>query len=62
MNDKSMYKRANMSTVSGTPRPTINWLPLLSLWGKELVNEENAKWRLKTIFNVHKSKAFIIFY
>ena len=36
-----------MSIASGTPRPTISWLPLLSLWETQRM-EENAKWQQKT--------------
>ena len=48
-----------MSIASGTSRPTINWLPLLSLWEKDLVNGRECKMAAKndvdSIFNIDQT-------
>ena len=38
-----MEIRVNISIGSVTPRPIINWLPLLRLWGRELANGREWK-------------------
>ena len=57
-NDKPMYKRANMSTGSGTPWPTINWLPG---WKRVSKWKRVQKKAVDSIFNVHQPLTFIIF-
>ena len=52
-----------MSIGSGAPRPAINWLPLLSLWEKQLMNGREGKMVAKnavdSIFNVNQTKGFM---